>query len=66
MKFKGFFRGYWNLCKESFAWLKDYWFLYIVISTIISIIICLPSLIDLYRFYKPKKFEDIQDEDFLD
>lgn len=66
MKFKGFFKGYWNLCKEAFAWLKDYWFLYIVISTIISIIICFPSLVDLYRFYKPKKIDDDLDDDFLD
>lgn len=66
MKFKGFWSGYWKLFKDSLTWLKDYWFLYTIISIVVSIIICLPSLIDLYRLYKPKKSVEIQDEDFLD
>ena len=66
MKFKGFFKGYWNVCKESFAWLKDYWFLYTIFTIVLAIIICLPSLIDLYRLSKPSKSEDNQDYDFLD
>lgn len=56
MKFKGFFKSYWNLCKHSLTWLKDYWFATILIAILyVGLAIVLPCY--LIDYIDNKKLE---------
>ena len=55
MKFKGFFKSYFKLCKDSLIWLKDYWFCYILLCIAIALpymIYTIYSWIDLKKTLK--------------
>lgn len=66
MKFKGFWKATWELTKHSLRWLKDYWFLYIVLSILLAFMYFIPSVIDaIARTYKPSDELENEDEEFF-
>ena len=60
MKFKGFWKSYWNLCIHGIDWLKDYWLAYIILSIVLVIFWFLPSMISAYISEKKSKKVEIE------
>ncbi len=66
MKFKGFWKETWELTKHGLRWVKDYWFLYIVLSILLTFMYFIPSVIDtIARTYKPSDELENEDEEFF-
>lgn len=68
MKFKGFWKSYWNLCMSSFKWLKEYWLAYTIVSVVVIILSWIGTIVyfcgmDGFKsLFKKRTNED--DEDF--
>lgn len=64
MKFKGFWKGLWDLTEHSLAWLKDYWLAYIILFIVVYMIsfaiFCVPAVID--ELDRRKKLREAEDE----
>ena len=54
MKFRGFFKSYWELFMQSLDWLKDYWLAYTILMIVSVIVWFLPSMISEYISEKKK------------
>lgn len=70
MKFKGFWKSLWELNKQSLNWLKDYWFLYILLYAISMIVISVVCIVHVLGWDNTKSifFKDkttAEDEEFL-
>ena len=66
MKFKGFWKSLWELNKQSFAWLKDYWFAYTILLVVTFVISFMAfGGYALFGYLKPVKVSDDDIEDFL-
>ena len=58
MKFKGFWKSYWELLMHSMEWLKDYWLAYTILMIVCVILWFLPTVISAWvREKKSKKVE---------
>ena len=70
MKFKGFWKSLYELNKQSLAWLKDYWFAYVLLFIIVyivgALIFYIPAVMEELEFRKCLKKAGEGNEDFLD
>lgn len=64
MKFKGFWKGFWELQQHSCAWLKDYWFAYTILFVCCITICFIPYVIEELQYRKKLKSYE-EDLDFL-
>lgn len=55
MKFKGFFKEYWLLTKESLKWMKKYWLAYILLCVVVYLITFMTA------WYGPDLWENIKE-----
>lgn len=62
MKIKGFWTNYIKICREYVNWFKDYWLLYIIVSATISLILCLPIIMDMISFRKDYNCYNVKED----
>ena len=61
---KSFFIDYWELCKQSGAWMKKHWKGYLVYIFIVAIISFFPYIMEFIKEKGlEKKFSDIEEDE---
>ena len=63
MKFKGFWKGLWDLQKANFSFIKDWWLPYTIMMIVATLISACASYICIFGFPKGifKKTDDIDE-----
>lgn len=64
MRFKGFWKEYWDICKQSGKWMKKYWLPYTLLCIVIFIVSFFGSWIAMFGWSETKAlFKKRTDED---